>query len=75
MINNICSSFTIVKNTKEQIISALKSNPNDFEDSLQYQAALDARCECTVTRNAKDFSFSRIPILSAEEVVEIIRKL
>lgn len=75
MINNICSTFEIVKNSKEQILSALRLNPNDFEDSLQYQAALDAHCECIVTRNAKDFSFSRIPILSAEEIVAILRNL
>lgn len=42
MIQRICETFRIVKNTKEQIERNVMLNPVDFEDGLQYQAAMDA---------------------------------
>ena len=46
MIQRICETFRIVKNTKEQIERNVMLNPVDFEDGLQYQAAMDAGCDC-----------------------------
>lgn len=38
----------------------------DFEDGLEYYAAIDAGCECIITENLKDFYFSEIEVLNAE---------
>lgn len=70
MIQRICDSFRIVKNTKEQIERNIALNPSDFEDGLQYQAAVDAKCESIITRNKNDFSFSEIPVMSPAEYLE-----
>jgi len=40
---------------------------NDFEDGLEYYAAINAKCKCIVTHDKDDFHFSQIDILSAEE--------
>lgn len=70
MIQNMCESFKVVKNTKEQILRNVIQNPSDFEDGLQYQAAIDSGCDCIITRNKKDFGFAEIPIMSAAEFLE-----
>lgn len=67
MLTKICCLFEIVQNDKEQITSALQIGADDFEDALQYQAAISAGCNCIITRNQKDFGFSKIIVLSASE--------
>ena len=64
LIRQICRSFIVISNTESQIQRALDLKASDFEDILQYQAALDANCDCIITRNEKDFAFSDIPVLS-----------
>lgn len=72
MIQRICETFRIVKNTKEQIERNVMLNPVDFEDGLQYQAAMDAGCDCIITRNQKDFTFAEIPVMDATEFLREI---
>lgn len=45
---------------------------NDFEDGLQYYSALENSIEIIVTRNLKDFKNSRIPVMTARQLSEII---
>lgn len=63
----ITEAFRIIGHNKEQLENAINLKATDFEDALQYQCAKQERCECIITRNKKDFTFSDIPILSAEE--------
>jgi predicted nucleic acid-binding protein len=42
----------------------------DFEDGLEYFAALEAGCTCIVTEDKDDFHFSRIELLSATEFID-----
>lgn len=51
----------------------LASNFRDFEDALQYHCALKADCDILLTRNAKDFKESSIPVMSAEEFLQSIK--
>lgn len=39
----------------------------DFEDGLQYYSALENKADIIITRNKKDFKFSKIPVLTAKE--------
>ncbi len=45
---------------------------NDFEDCLQYYSALENKIEIIVTRNLKDFENSKIPVMTARQINEII---
>ena len=67
MINEL---FDIVPNTQVQIEKAIAMKAKDFEDALQYQAALASDCDCIITRNGKDFMFSEIPVISAAEYLQ-----
>ncbi|CAH1001709.1 hypothetical protein LEM8419_02615 [Neolewinella maritima] len=39
----------------------------DFEDGLQYYSAVESGTEAVITRNHKDFTHSKLPVMSAEE--------
>lgn len=39
---------------------------HNFEDGMQYYAAVQSGCECIVTENQQDFYFSQIKVLSCE---------
>jgi hypothetical protein len=43
---------------------------SDFEDALQAAAAQTAAASFIVTWNVKDFKFSRVPALSAQEFLK-----
>ena len=55
------------------IEKGLASNFKDFEDALQYHCALKAECDILLTRNAKDFKVSTIPVMSADEFLQSIK--
>lgn len=62
-----------VSKIDESIVEkGLNSNFEDFEDSLQYYCAIDSKCDIIITRNAKDFKHSLIPVMSAEEYLKSI---
>ena len=67
LIFRLCNTFHVVKNTREQILQNLQCPFADFEDGLQYQAAIDANCDCIISRNLKDFLNSKIPVMTAPE--------
>lgn len=55
----------------EQCTNALNSELPDFEDMLQYEAAVAAGCEVIVTRDKKrHFPKDGIPVLSPEDFLD-----
>ena len=48
------------------LLAAQNKSISDFEDGLEYYAALHAGCSCMVTEDVKDFYFSEIEVLNAE---------
>lgn len=74
IIMRICDIFKVVDNTNKQILLNIQSDFTDFEDGLQYQCAMSAKCDCIISRNQKDFSNSEIPVMTAEEFVNSIGK-
>lgn len=63
---NVCPVF------KRDIYEALSLHWRDYEDAVQYCAALQANCDLFVTRNTKDFTLSNIPVKTPEETLDII---
>ena len=53
---------------QREATSAVKNKKiHDFEDGLQYYAALHADCTCIVSNDREDFYFSDIEVLDAEK--------
>jgi predicted nucleic acid-binding protein len=42
---------------------------NDYEDGLQYYAALNAKCDMIITENIGDFFFSEIPVYTPKDYI------
>lgn len=56
---------------EETIDQALASSFADFEDAIQYYAAHAEKLDAVVTRNKEDYRPARLPILTAEECIQV----
>lgn len=70
-ISTLCDVFNVTVNNSTQIQKALEIESNDFEDILQYQTAKASGCQFIITRNAKDYTFSDIPVYSPQEFLNL----
>jgi len=53
---------------------SLESDFKDFEDAIQYHTAIENNLNIIITRNLKDFKTAKIPVLTAKNYVEMIKK-
>ena len=72
---NIMKSFVeVCPVDSEDIFLSCDSDWSDYEDNVQYEVAKRYSCYVIVTRNPRDFIKSDIPVLTPDEVIEIIDK-
>jgi predicted nucleic acid-binding protein len=60
----------IIDLPRDAVIQALGSNFSDFEDALQYYAALAVDVTIIVTRNTKDFKHSQVAVLTPDQYLK-----
>ncbi len=66
-IGLLVEHLEIVECGQREAVSAMKNKKvHDFEDGLQYYAALHANCTCIVSNDTDDFYFSDLPVYNAE---------
>ncbi len=67
-IRILCEHIEIAEATASSIKKCL-SNPkvNDFEDGLEYYAAVENKCTCIITEDEDDFYFSDIEVLNCHD--------
>ena len=58
---------------QETILKAIALGWGDFEDAIQMLSAADANADYLITRNARDFKTSAIPVVSPSELLAILR--
>ncbi|SDH00081.1 type II toxin-antitoxin system VapC family toxin [Psychroflexus sediminis] len=63
----ICEICSLNEQTIEK---GLNSSIKDFEDALQYFSATESNCDLILTRNAKDFKKSLLPVMTADEFLK-----
>lgn len=67
-IQLLCEHIQIAGVNESAVIKTLQtSSINDFEDGLEYYAALENKCDCIITEDIDDFYFSKIEVLRSEE--------
>ena len=72
-ISQLLSFIGILQMDKGVIIEALNSNFKDFEDALQNFAAIKAGdIEVIITRNIKDYSKSKLGVMTPEDFLKTI---
>lgn len=71
VLDTLSQIIGILKVDENTIRNALKSGFIDFEDSIQYQAALESkRVGVIITRNLRDFKKSQIPVLTPQDFLK-----
>lgn len=50
---------------------SLNSDFKDFEDAIQYYTAIENNLEIIITRNLKDFKLAKIPVMTAENYLNM----
>jgi predicted nucleic acid-binding protein len=66
----LCDKVKITPVNQETVSKAIQNlKVLDFEDGLEYYAALDSGCELILTEDKGDFYFSDLPVLDCQEFV------
>lgn len=59
----------------ESVVEALEREEfSDFEDCLQDECAKEVGADYIITRNVKDFEQSKVPAITPEQFLEIMKK-
>jgi len=67
----LCNHINIASASGCSVQNALKDKAVlDFEDGLEYYAAIENKCECIVTEDVEDFHFSKIEVVQSEAFFE-----
>jgi hypothetical protein len=63
----------ILKVDQQTIKDAIASGFSDFEDSIQYNCALDyKKIDVLITRNTKDYKNSEIPVMTPADFLKTV---
>lgn len=73
-VEKLCNTFTISGIDKTTLVEALKMNPYDFEDTIQYSSALPYQPDIIITRDKRGFMDLNIPIMTPDEFITKCQK-
>jgi len=72
-LDSISKMLTILKVDQQTIKDAIASGFSDFEDSIQYNCALDyKKIDVLITRNTKDYKNSEIPVMTPADYLKTV---
>jgi len=71
-VQMVIKLFEIVPVDRDTLVQAAESPIADFEDAVQYYAALAAGADCIVTRDAKGFKQADLRVLSPARLLDQI---
>lgn len=67
-IQILCEHIHIAPVNKSAVVQSLQNRAiNDFEDGLEYYAAVESKCDCIITEDIGDFDFAKIEVLTSED--------
>jgi predicted nucleic acid-binding protein len=70
-LHQLCEHVHIAMISETAVKLALgNKSVHDFEDGMQYYAAVETGCQCIVTEDKDDFYYSDLEVLSCEEFLE-----
>ena len=71
-IDLLVRNIHIAGNSSTTVNLALKnSRIHDFEDGLEYYAALESGCTCIITEDTSDFYFAEIEVLNSQDFLRL----
>jgi predicted nucleic acid-binding protein len=70
-LQDLLQIIEVVSANHNAVMTALASEFTDLEDGIQHFAALEARCDCIVTRNGADYTKASIPVYAPKEFMAL----
>lgn len=67
LLSNLRQLVRVTTSDERTVDDSIASRFKDFEDAMQYYSALNAKAEIIITRNGKDFTASKLPVMTATE--------
>jgi predicted nucleic acid-binding protein len=72
-LDSLSKMLTILKVDQQIIKDSIASGFSDFEDSIQYNCALDfKKIDVLITRNTKDYKNSELPVMTPADYLKTI---
>jgi len=71
-INGLLALFAIAEVNQNVLEAAISSEFEDFEDAVLYYSGLGQNVEGFVTRNAKDFGLSELPVYCPDGLCSVL---
>ena len=71
-VSVLTKKLDIINEDINTVQQAVDSTFSDFEDAVQYYAAISAKADVIITRNIKDYKQSTIPVLTAEQFLRTL---
>lgn len=72
-LDSISKMLIILKVDQQTIKDAIATGFSDFEDSIQYNCALDyKKIDVLITRNTKDYRNSEIPVMTPADYLKTV---
>ena len=69
LLSNLRQLVSVTISDEQTVDDSIASQFKDSEDAMQYYTALNAKAEIIITRNGKDFTASKLPIMTASEYI------
>ena len=70
-IEILFNKLSITDIGKKEVLQSLQNKKvNDFEDGLEYYAAINSSCDVIITEEISDFYFSSIPVFNSKAFIE-----
>ncbi|MBC7886931.1 MAG: PIN domain-containing protein [Ferruginibacter sp.] len=70
-IEILAGKLSITDVGKFEVLASLQNKKvNDFEDGIEYYAAVSSACDAIITEDINDFYFSSIPVLHSKAFIE-----
>lgn len=73
-VETAASSFKVIEVTAVMVRKTLQERWPDFEDALQYHAALKFRSQVIISRDASGFSDSKIPVMDCHQYLALLKQ-
>ena len=67
LLSNFRKLSRVAASNERTVDDSLASQFKDFEDAMQYYTALRSKADVIITCNGKDFSASKLPVMTATE--------
>lgn len=72
MLKKLCFVLRVTGASHEKVCDAIEYNEfSDFEDCLQYECAKEIEADYIITRNVRDFQYSKVKAITPKEFMEI----